>query len=274
MIWLLLSAVVSFSGCGSNDGTVVARVGGRELTLARVMQEMPSDAADSVKTLAAENFVNQWIEDELLLSEARRRKIDEDNRVERAVEAYRRKLLISWVLELETRDDSLVTNQDVSSFYREHRSEFVRPDAQVLMAYLVSTDREAIRDARTAWTEGAAVMDVLAGESNLWGEDSILVSQSELQSLGNMIFGMGEGAMTEVQPLGGNWAVFKVYQRYAAGSSRELPEVAAEIRSRLLVIRQNQARNRFLDELRNKYPVEMHEDLLRSGSRGSQGEKK
>lgn len=259
-------------GCGlSGDGAVVARVGGRELTLARVMQEIPSDASDSVKALASKAFVDRWVEDELLLLEARHRKIDGDGWVENAVEAYRRKLLISRLLDLAAAQDSLATDADIMAYYREHQSEFVRPDAEVLMAYLVSTDREAIRAARAAWMESAAFADLLAGEINLWGEDSILVSRGELESLGNMIFGVGEGSLTEVQPLGNRWVVFKVYHRFGAGSARELPEVAAEIRSRLLVIKQHQARDRFLDELRNKYPVEVHEDLLSSGLKDSQG---
>lgn len=272
-IGLLLPAVASIMGCGLTDeGAVVARVGGRELTLARVMQEIPSDAADSVKALASQTFVNRWVEEELLLLEARHRKIDEDSRVESAVETYRRKLLISRLLDLAATEDSLVMDADVATYYGDHRSEFVRSDSEVMMAYLVGADREAVRTARAAWIEGAQFADLLASEMTVWGDDSIMVSRGELESMGNMIFGMGEGALSEVQSLGDRWAVFKVYRRYGAGSARELPEVAAEIRARLLVTRQNQARNRFLDGLRSKYPVEVHEDLLPKGSNDSQGD--
>jgi hypothetical protein len=269
---LLLLVAGALAGCQSaGDETVVARVGGRVLTLERVRQEVPTDLSDSLRASASEAFVNQWVEEELLLLEAHNRKIEEDSWVERALETYRRKVLISRLLDVETAVDSLVSDSSVARYYRNHRSEFARPKDEVLMAYLVSTDKDEAHRARLEWAEGASVSELVPGEMNLWGEDSILVTRDELESLGDMIFQMGDGSMSEVQTLGDHWAIFKMYRHYKAGSAKELADVAAEIRARLLATSRKEAQDRFLEQLRSKYPVEVNDNLLSNGLKHTQG---
>jgi hypothetical protein len=269
---ILLLIVGALAGCQSaGDETVVARVGGRVLTLERVRQEVPADLSDSLKASAMDAFVNQWVEEELLLLEAHNRKIEEDSWVERALETYRRKVMISRLLDIETTVDTLVSDSSIARYYRNHESEFARFKDEVLMAYLVSTDKDEASRARLEWAEGASVSELVPGEMNLWGEDSILVTKDELESLGNMVFQMSDGAMSDVQPLGDHWAIFKMYRHYQAGSIKELSDVAGDIRARLLATSRKQAQDRFLEQLRSKYPVEVNDNLLLNGLRHTQG---
>ncbi|KPL07276.1 hypothetical protein AMJ86_04865 [bacterium SM23_57] len=259
-------------GCGApEDEVVVARVGGRILTQERMRQEIPQSLADSLKELAAEEFVHRWVEEELLLLEAHHQHLEEDSWVDRAVEAYRRKVLISRLLDQEVLTDTLVTSSVIEDYYQDHQSEFIRSDEEVLMGYFVSEDRDGAHSARTAWVNGADFSEIMAGEINLWGEDSVVVSRGELGALEDKIFGMGVGAVTGEEPLGERWAVFKVYRRYPAGSVRDLPEVTNEVRARLIAIYRQEALARYLEGLRSRYPVEVNEDLLSGGSDTSQG---
>jgi hypothetical protein len=269
---LILLVAGVLAGCQSaGDEAVVARVGGRVLTLQRVRQEVPTDLPDSLKASAREAFVNQWVEEELLLLEAHNRKIEEDSWVERALDTYRRKVMISRLLDIESIVDSVVGDSLVAAYYQSHRSEFALPEDAVLMAYLVSSDKDEAHRARLEWAEGTAISELLPGEMNLWGEDSIVVTKDELESLGDMIFRMRDGSLSDVQPLGDHWAIFKMYRHYEAGSIKDLPDAASEIRARLLAISRKQAQDRFLERLRSKYPVEVNDDLLSNGLRQTQG---
>lgn len=264
--------LVLLGGCGApEDEVVVARVGGRVLTQERMRQEIPQSLADSLKELAAEEFVRRWVEEELLLLEAHHQHLEEDSWVDRSVEAYRRKILISRLLDQDVLTDTLVTSSMIGRYYQEHQSEFLRSDEEVLMGYLVSEDRDGAKDARSAWVSGVVFAEILADEINLWGEDSVVVSRGELGELEDKIFRMSAGAVTGEESLGERWAVFKVYQRYAAGSIRELSEVTDEIRARLMAIYRQEALARYLEGLRSRYPVEVNEELLSGGSDTSQG---
>jgi hypothetical protein len=259
-------------GCGTTEEVQeVARVGDRVLTMPRLEQEIPAGLTDSMRVEVANAVITHWIEEELLLMEAYRMGLDEDSRVARAVESYRRKLLIARLLDEEALVDSLVTKEMIESYYSEHQSEFKRGSEEVLLAYIAALEKSKVDEARRKWVRGTSFNELLQEELTLWGEDSVLVAQGELGDLNQMVFGMDAGETSETVSVGDNWAVFRVRGHFRAGSIRELSEVAPEIRARLLSENRQEARAVFLEKLKSKYPVIINEELLVQKTGGSNG---
>ncbi len=246
-------------------------MGDRVLTMTHMEQEIPLGLTDSMRVEVARAIVTHWIEEELLLMEAYRLGLDEDSRVARAVESYRRKLLIARLLDEEALVDSTVTKEVVETYYREHRSEFVRESEEVLLAYLVTSEKSAANEACTKWVRGTTFEELMQEELSMWGEDSVLVTQGELGDLDEMVFGMADGETSEVVSVGDNWAVFRVQGHYRSGGIRELSEVAPEIRARLLSENRRETRAAFLETLKAKYPVVINEELLVQKTGNSNG---
>lgn len=246
-------------------------MGDRVLTMTHMEQEIPLGLTDSMRAEVALAIVTHWIEEELLLMEAYRLGLDEDSRVARAVESYRRKLLIARLLDQETLLDSMVTKAAVEAYYREHRSEFTRGSEEVLLAYLVTSEKSAANEARTKWVRETAFEELMQEELSVWGEDSVLVTRGELGDLDEMVFGMAPGETSEAVSVGDNWAVFRVRGHFRSGSTRELSEVAQEIRGRLLSENRRETRVAFLETLRAKYPVVINEELLVQKTSNSNG---
>ena len=259
-------------GCGTTEeGREVARVGDRVLMMTHLEQEIPLGLTDSMRVEVARAIVMHWTEEELLLMEAYRLGLDEDSRVARAVESYRRKLLIARLLDEEALVDSLVTKEMSEAYYREHRSEFVRGSEEVSLAYVVTLEKSNADEARTKWMQGASFEELMQEDLSLWGEDSVLVIRGELGDLDELVFGMAAGETSEAVSVGDNWAVFCVRGHYRAGSIRELSEVAPEIRARLLSENRQETRAAFLEKLKAKYPVVINEELLVQETGGSNG---
>jgi hypothetical protein len=252
----------------------VARVGDRVLTLEQVKRELPSGIEDSLKSQAAQEFARQWVDEELILVEAHHRQVDDEDWVARAVEKYRRNVLISRVLDQEVMADSLVADSDIQKYYQEHESEFNRSSDEVLVSYLVTPEEQVARRARAAWAKGTGFAEILQSEGSLWGDDSVTVTMGELGSLEDQVFRLGKEAISPVERAGENWVVFRVIQHYRAGSVRDLSEVAREIRARLLAIRKKESRDSFLDQLHSRYLVELNEEVLKREMGPSQGGKK
>jgi hypothetical protein len=244
------------------------------LTLAQLKQELPSGIEDSLKNQAAEEYVRRWVEDELILTEAYNKRIDEESWVARALDKYRRTILIARVLDQEVEVDSLVGDSDVEKYYIDHESEFKRPEDEVLVSYLVTSEEPVAKRARAQWVKGATFSEILDTEGSLWGDDSVTVTKGELGSLEDRVFRLGEGVITPVDRAGDNWVVFRVIQHYQAGTVRDLSEVAREIRARLLAMKKKEARDSFIEQLQNKYQVEVDEDALKQEFSSSQGGKK
>lgn len=265
MVWWCL-------GCGTTEEVQeVARVGDRVLTMPRLEQEIPAGLTDSMRIEVANAVITHWVEEELLLMEAYRLGLDEDSRVARAAESYRRKLLIARLLDEEALVDSMVTKEMIEAYYREHRSEFKRGSEEVLLAYIAALEKSKVDEARGKWVQGSSFVDLMQEELNLWGEDSVLVARGELGDLNKMVFGMDAGETSDAVSVGDNWAVFRVRGHYRAGSIRELSEVAPEIRARLLSENRQESRAVFLEKLKAKYPVVINEELLVQETGGSNG---
>ena len=253
---------------------MIARVGDRILTLEQVKQELPSGIEDSLKSQAAEEYIRRWVEEELILTEAYNRRINTESWVTRALEKYRRTILIAWMLDQEVVADSLVGDSDVEKYYLDHESEFKRTEDEVLVSYLVTSEEPVAKRARTQLVKGVSFSEILDNEGSLWGDDSVTVTKGELGSLEDRVFRLGEGVVTQVERAGDNWVVFRVIQHYRAGTVRDLSEVAREIRARLLAMRKREARDSFLERLHAKYQVEVDEEVLKKELSSSQGGKK
>ncbi len=250
-------------GCGTTEEErEVARVGNRVLTMTHMEQEIPLGLTDSMRVEVARAIVTHWIEEELLLMEAYRLGLDEDSRVARSVESFRRKVLIARLLDQEALVDSMVTKEAMEGYYRKHQSEFIRGSEEVLLAYLVTSEKSVANEARTKWVRGTAFEELMQGDLSLWGEDSVLVTRGELGDLDKMVFEMADGETSEVVSVGDNWALFRVRGHYRSGSIRELSEVAPEIRGRLLSENRRETRAAFMETLKAKYPVVINEELL------------
>jgi hypothetical protein len=264
-----------WTGCKTPGGEmIIARVGDRVLTLEQIKQELPSGIEDSLKNQAADEYIRRWVDEELILTEAYNRRIDEENWVARTMEKYRRTILIARMLDQEVMADSLVGDSDVEKYYLDHESEFKRTEDEVLVSYFVTSEELVAKRARTQWVRGASFTEVLNNEGSLWGDDSVTVTKGELGSLEDRVFRLGEGVVTQVERAGENWVVFRVIQHYQAGTVRDLSEVAREIRARLLAMRNKEARDSFLERLHAKYQVEVDEEALKRDLSPSPGGKK
>lgn len=269
---VLLLVVWWCLGCGTTEEVQeVARVGDRVLTMPRLEQEIPVGLTDSMRIEVANAIITHWIEEELLLMEAYRLGLDEDSRVARAVESYRRKLLIARLLDEEALVDSQVTGEMIEAYYREHKSEFKRGSEELLLAYIAAIEKSKVDEARSKWVKGTSFNELLQEDLGLWGEDSVLVARGELGELDKRVFGMDTGETSEAVSVGDNWAVFRIRGHFRKGSIRELSEVAPEVRARLLSEKRQETRVAFLEKLKSKYPVVINEELLVQETGGSNG---
>ena len=100
---------------------VLARVGERTIT-ERDFNEVLQRLGNDHQALTLEQWRQQFqllVDRELMMSEARRRNLHEDEAVLNAVQAWERNRLVSTLIELEMGDDMSWTEQELSTFYEE-----------------------------------------------------------------------------------------------------------------------------------------------------------
>ena len=100
---------------------VLARVGEQTIT-ERDFNEVLRRLGNDHQALTLEQWRQQFqllVDRELMMSEARRRNLHEDEAVLNAVQAWERNRLVSTLIELEMGDDMSWTEQELSTFYEE-----------------------------------------------------------------------------------------------------------------------------------------------------------
>lgn len=116
----------------------VARVEDKFLYLSEIQQLMSPNVSKEDSTEIATNYINKWIEEELLLSRAKLNLGEEQKNVERQIEAYRKSLLI-YAYEQQVVEqllDTVVSLEDIEAYYAEHQNDFELKDYIVKVVYV------------------------------------------------------------------------------------------------------------------------------------------
>lgn len=125
LIFILLFTAFILSCSSDNKSIVVASVNNKELLKEDLLTEMPKQLEDS--TYFAEKFINDWIREELLLSNAEMNLSAELVHYEKQIEEYRASLLIyAYQQELINQNfDSTISFNDINNYYQLYKNEFI-----------------------------------------------------------------------------------------------------------------------------------------------------
>lgn len=116
----------------------VARVFDKYLYENELNEIIPADASSSDSAQIAENFIKSWIEQILLLKKAEDNLTDEQKDFSKQLEDYRRSLIIySYQRELLNQLlDTLVTEEEIESYYENNKQNFELKDNIVKVRYV------------------------------------------------------------------------------------------------------------------------------------------
>lgn len=133
-----------------DDDQVVAKVGDEKLYRSDVAAYIPDLVTGEDSIRMAEQFINSWAVEHLYLDMAERQLSEEEMDVTDELESYRRSLLKYRYEQhyVNERLDTLITPEQVSSYYDEHKADFVlqRPVLKVRFVDVMkdSPNRDAI----------------------------------------------------------------------------------------------------------------------------------
>lgn len=178
----------AWTGCGGGEErpeNILARVGDSLITLEDFRREWaaqppppPGEPAESVDL-----FLDDMIAERLFLAEARRRRLDRDEELQREVERYREQLMVERLLGREVLAVPPPSPEEVEAFWSAHREIFTVPELTRLSHILIRPGEgeseesavERLLAVRERLEEGeefaAAAREVSEGSSAVRGGD-------------------------------------------------------------------------------------------------------
>ena len=241
---------------------VVARVEGKDITeedVLRFLEEIgPQVAMQFQSPDGMQQIVNEMVNQELLLLDAKENKIDEDEEFVKVMETTKENLLKGYAFSKVIRDE-IVTTEEAEIYFETFKKDFEKETVNA-SHILVETEEKA-NEILQLLNEGKDFKELAMEYSSCPSRDQ----GGELGEFGrgamvpefeNAAFAMGAGEISQPVKTDFGYHIIKLNSKTEAGDTK-FEGVAAEVRSEAQRIKQQNAYKKKLEELGAKYKVEI-----------------
>ncbi len=230
----LTAVLMVTAGCSnSSPAPVIAQVGDATLSVEDLRNAIPEETLRTSTRDDLQDYINQWVREELLFQAAESMGYDRDNRVAERVAEARRGILVDIFLEDELDMRPFIAESQIEEFYQNNLETFVRSETEVVVEILWFNESADGEDARRVALEGRSFNEMVGDTSfGIVAADleSEYLTRRELgEELGDAVFAMTRSNLSSLIPAGGSYALVRVIDRQEDGTTRTLEEVRSEI---------------------------------------------
>jgi parvulin-like peptidyl-prolyl isomerase len=267
-ILLVFHLVFFFCACQrqQNQQEIVVRVGSEALTVVDIATEIPLQLRDRITKSELQEYVARWTDSQILFQEAKRRQLDQNESVRRELRRLERELVVNILLEQELNKAFPVSEDEIENYYNTNRQNFVRSAKEVHACYVRVQQKQRADSLVAVLREGADFTQVArrfaTGDSTEW--DLYMTEEETAPAIANAVFTMTPGAVSRPIELEDGFHIFKMIEKFEAGSLRALTFVRDEIVAKIQSEKRQERYKQLLAELKNSAVIEKNLFVLDS----------
>jgi hypothetical protein len=147
----LIFFILLLNSCGpgkkeEKDGEVLAEAYGESLSRSEMWERMPASITEQDSERVAETAVRNWVRERVLIRMAEDELSADQKDLRKRIEAYRRSLMIHLLERDRVKEelDSNVKDQEIETYYRENKKEFVLDEA-IMKSVHVQLKKDSVR---------------------------------------------------------------------------------------------------------------------------------
>lgn len=243
---------------------VLVRVGAETLTVADLAHEIPNQVRHRLSKNELQDYVVRWIDAQVLFQEAKRRQLDQNDDIRRELRRLERELVVNSLLDQELDKTFPIGDPEIEKYYNDNRQHFVREAKEIHVWYAKVMKKETADSLVRALRQGNEFLEAArpyAGSDSA-ALDFYLTEAEAPPVIANQIFTMMPGAVSRPIQLDDGFHIFKMIEKFEAGSLRPLSLVRDEIEAKLQAEKRQDRYKQFLAELKTNLPVEKNFHLL------------
>lgn len=262
----LLVSVFAFIACQKSEPKtelVVARVGAEVLTVSDVATDIPNSLRERLGKNEVEDYVVRWIDSQILYQEARKRQLDQTAALKRELRRLERELAVNALLNQELNKTFAVSNQEIEKYYTDNQQTFARSLSEVHVQFIKINNKRTADSLTAALRAGGDFLQavrLLGGDSA--ATDLFLTEEEAPPAVASAVFTIMTGAVSRPVQLDNGFHVFKMLEKFEAGTIKPLARVREEIVAKLQSDKRQERYKQLLAELKNSTPVEKNFQLL------------
>lgn len=273
------------AGCAKKDeskGAYLAKVGSTKITGADVDREiknLPEFAQQLFEGSGGkEKFLEELIKKEVLYQEAVKKGLDKDTEYRQKLDDFKKLTLISVLLEKEIEEKTKVTDQEVKEYYEKHKNDLATISKMRASHILVKSEDEAKKIlARIKKGEDfakiAEQISLDTGTAKNGGDLGYFSQGQMVPEFESAAIKLKVGEISEPVKTRFGYHIIKVTDK-ETGKPIEFEKIKNTLAQRLAAEKQKEFFDTYIDELKNRYKVEMNQEAIAklSGAPGPQEE--
>lgn len=254
-----------FWGCNSSmSGDEVerlARVGNEYLTLEQARDQVPDFMLQEDSVNALNSFRKTWIENQLMLQEAQRLQLRQNNEVRRKLQKAQQEVLTQALKDIvvsKYEEELIVSDEEARNYYQAHKDQFVLNERFVQFRHLIAEDIESARAAKrelmqaVPWPEVAQKYSInpeakITESEQFW---PISMAASDISIMNRYLKIIGQSEISPIQRVNGNYHFVQLLESRAKGEHPDLDWLMEQIKDWLLL---DKRRRHFSSYVKNLY---------------------
>lgn len=254
----------------STERKVVAEVNGEPIyldDLERVWNNLP-EAYRSQFPGGMKDLLEQFIRQVLLLQEARKAGLESDPEVVRQIEEIKKQILIREIIKREIIDKVQVSEEEIQKEYNTNPTQYTEPE-QVKARHIMVSSREKAEAILAELQAGRPFEEVAREKSEspdaLSGGSMGYIKRGDLDpDLEKVLFELAPGNYSEIIEINDGFHIFLV-EEHIKPRLKELSEVREEIIARLTPQKQQEAFEKWIENLKSRAEIAIIEENLPLG---------
>jgi len=280
---LMCVATFSTHGIAADKNAVLAEVGGKKLE-AKVLEEQIANLPPQMQMMLVQNpqikkqFVERWVDTNLLALEAQKTKLDQDPAVKNKLDEAKTFILAQEYVMKEIEKKINVTDAEVKAYFEKNKAEFSEPESvkasHILVKVPQDADEKAWKDAEAKIKDikkkldGGADFAKLAQEmsddpgSKAKGGDLGFFSKGRMvPEFEAAAFALKPGEVSQPVKTPFGYHLIKVVEKKDA-HEKSFDEVKDQVKQNLLNQKRREALDAMLLNLKKQYPVKINETAI------------
>jgi peptidyl-prolyl cis-trans isomerase C len=256
---IVVCFILGFLGCWRtiDENEIVAKVGNMQLTKDVMKQRMSSEG---FRPDQKNEFIERWIDRELLYQEAKRLGLGDTEDVRQELEQVKKEYLISKLMGRVFVKEIIISEDEIASYYEDNKDLFKIDEDEVRVFHILAKSKS---DADLALKEihAGKSFETVARERSIGlfkekGGDIGYIRKSDvIPEIARLAFYLPIGKVSKVFKSTYGYHIIKVLKKKVKGSIKELPEVRDDILQRIHVDKERSVYYDQLFRLRNKADV-------------------
>jgi len=244
-----------FSGCffeRKPPEDAVAVVGKNYLMDKNITDKLEAMELDPMDYQLRAQVINQWVDRQILLHEAKRLGLHKDKQVDKRLNDLKEELIVNLLFDEAIHvdapdDDAIVT------YWQNHTGEFTRVTDEVNLVLAYAPSRNKAWGIRNGMDRSATDKELLENYGDIRFDTTSSLSIERLpRRVARAIEPLRSGQASLPFELEGQWMVAKLISRNRAGRPRPLEEMMPSIQSRMMAEEEARKRYAFIAGLRRE----------------------